>query len=257
MKIMVLGGRGLLGSAVVAQLTARGHEVVVSGRTPPVDRALEFRAVDLRTGEGLEQALAGIDVLVDASNSPVSAGPARRQLVDGTADLLAAARKAGTVSHYVGVSIVGCDRVPLAYYRAKSAQEQVVADGQVPWSLLRATQFHPFVAGPLARATRAGVTVWPTGVLLQPVDRHEVASGVADLAESAPAGRAPDLAGPRVQRSEELARTWAAGRGGRTRIVPAPLPGRLGKALRAGLLTAPQRAAGTLTFEGWMLQRDR
>jgi len=143
MKTAIIGGTGTLGSLVLAELTQRGHDVRALSRSAP-----EYR-VDLATGEGLEAALAGCDVVVDASNN--SSRHAADILVGGSRRLLAAEQAAG-VKHHVCVSIVGCEQVPMGYFTAKAEQEQVVEQGPVPWSIVRATQFHEYVLAMLTTA---------------------------------------------------------------------------------------------------------
>ncbi|WP_461030921.1 SDR family oxidoreductase, partial [Streptomyces sparsus] len=174
MRIAITGGTGTLGRRVSAQLGARGHEVRVLSRHSP-----EYR-VDLRTGVGLEEALRDVDVVVDASNAASTKGAAAT-LVEGSRRLLAAGSSAG-VRHHVCVSIVGCERVPSGYYRAKVAQERLVEQGPLPWTLVRATQFHELLAAALAAAARSRVLPVPRA-RLQTVSADEVAVAVADAAE--------------------------------------------------------------------------
>ncbi|HEX6689263.1 MAG TPA: NAD(P)H-binding protein, partial [Solirubrobacterales bacterium] len=172
MKIAVVGGTGVLGTALVARLASAGDEVLVLSRGGgDLPAGASHRHIDLTTGEGLDGALAGVEVVFDASNSsPRNAGPV---LVEGTGRLLRAGAAAG-VRHYVGVSIVGCDRVPTAYYKVKVEQEKTIAAGKIPWSLLRATQFHTLIAWAFGQAGRFGVV--PTGrARLQPVATTVVA----------------------------------------------------------------------------------
>ncbi len=248
MKIAVVGGTGTLGSVLTGELAGSGHDVVALSRNP---RALppgaEHRGIDLTSGVGLDAALAGIEIVVDASNSgPRNAAPV---LVEGTGRLLRASAAAG-VSHYVGVSIVGCDRVPTAYYNVKVEQEKTIAAGQVPWSLLRATQFHTLIAWAFGRMGRLGVA--PTGpARLQPVDVGVVAARMAAVAVTEPAGRLGDVAGPEVLTLSELARTWRHA-GHRALPLRIPLPRRIGRPLREGALTDPGAAAGGATFAEWL-----
>jgi uncharacterized protein YbjT (DUF2867 family) len=250
MKVAVVGGTGVLGKPLVAGLTARGDETRVLSRNEPsklADGAFHYR-VDLTSGDGLDEALAGVEVVVDASNaSPRNAGPV---LVDGTERLLAAGARAG-VRHHVGVSIVGCDRVPIAYYKVKVEQEQAIAAGQVPWSLLRATQFHSLLDWAFGRAARAGMR--PTGsARLQPVDAEIAATRLAAAARAQPAGRLPDVVGPEVRTLSELSKAWRSAR--RRLLLPLPLPmvGQVGRPLREGALCNPDAAAGGATFEQWL-----
>lgn len=250
MAVAVVGGTGVLGRPLVAKLAERGDAVRVLSRTAPKklpDGARHHR-VDLTSGEGLDEALAGVEVVVDASNeSPRNAGPV---LVDGTERLLAVGRRAG-VRHHVGVSIVGCDRVPTSYYEVKVRQEEAIAAGEVPWSLLRATQFHSLLAWALGQAGRA--RLMPTGsARLQPIEPAVVAARLADVAHAGPAGRLDDVAGPEVRTLTELARAWRRADGRAMLPLPIPMIGKVGRPLREGALCNPDAAAGGATFEQWL-----
>jgi uncharacterized protein YbjT (DUF2867 family) len=257
MRIAVIGGTGDLGALVVAELAARGDAVRAVSRTaPPVGTlppGVEQALADLTSGAGLRPALDGIEAVVDAANDRARA---REVLVDGTRRLAAAAAAAG-VAHHLGVSVVGCDRVPMAYYDAKVAQEQALADGATPWTLLRATQFHTLVAAGLAAVARWRVL--PSGrIPLQPIDPALVARRLADALHAAPAGRLPDLAGPRVESLGELAAAWRAAHRPRERLLALPIPplGKAARAMRDGGLTEPAAAAtGSPTFAQWLAQR--
>ncbi|MDR3031753.1 MAG: NAD(P)H-binding protein, partial [Kitasatospora sp.] len=172
MRIAIIGGTGTLGRLAAAELRNRGHEVRVLSRS-----ATEYR-VDLRTGAGLQEALRGCQAVVDASND--SSRHAAQLLVEGTRRLLAAEQAAGVALH-VGVSIVGCEQVPMSYFRAKAAQENVVQHGPVPWTIVAATQFHELAAATLASAARRRLVPVP-GALLQTVAAAEVAAAVAGAA---------------------------------------------------------------------------
>jgi uncharacterized protein YbjT (DUF2867 family) len=242
MRIAIVGGAGTLGRHITADLAERGHEVRVLSRSSP-----EF-PVDLATGQGLETALAGCSTVVDASNSQRRS---RQVLVDGSARLLAAEERAG-VGHHVCVSIVGCDQLPLGYYRVKTEQEQVVTHGPVPWTILRATQFHELAASLFAACAR--YRVLPALRLpMQPVAAAEVASAVAAAAESDPATGRIQVAGPQISSVADLARTWRSVTGRTAALVPVPVPGRVGRQLRAGGLTTGQPdVSGTITFADWL-----
>jgi uncharacterized protein YbjT (DUF2867 family) len=243
MRIGIVGGTGTLGRHVTSALAGRGHDMrVLSRRSPQYP-------VDLVTGDGLAAALEGCEVVVDASNASAPRRAAQ-VLVDGSRRLLTAERDAG-VSHHVGISIVGCERVPMGYYRVKAEQEQVISGGPVPWSLVRATQFHELVAMFLATAGKWHVLPIPAA-RLQTIAAAEVARVVADVAGGEPCGRI-QVAGPQVLTAAELARTWKAVTGRRAVSVPVPVPGKLGRALRAGALTAEDAdVLGTQTFADWL-----
>jgi uncharacterized protein YbjT (DUF2867 family) len=255
MRVAVIGGTGVLGTLVVAELARRGDAVRAVSRRAPAAGTLppgaEHARADLASGEGLPASLEGVEVVLDASNG---LRRAREVLVDGTLRLAAAAAEAG-VGHRVAVSIVGCDRVPYSYYDVKVAQEQAVASGAVPWSLVRATQFHTLIAGVLAGAARWRVL--PTGsAQLQPIDPAVVARRLADVVHEQPGGRLPDLAGPEVRTLGELAGDWRAQHGGGLLRLRIPFAGRAGRALRAGGLTERAAAvAGSPTFAQWLAAR--
>src|SRR5262249_8068762 len=166
----------------------------------PLSRHTPEYRVDLATGDGLGPALAGCDVVVDASNS--SARKPAGILVDGSRRLLEAEAAAG-VKHHVCVSIVGCDQVPMGYYRAKLDQERVVGQGAVPWSIGRSTQLDELVGNILAAAGRWRVLPMPRGVL-QPVAGADAARAIADVAEGAPLNRCLTVAGPEVRELRDL-----------------------------------------------------
>jgi uncharacterized protein YbjT (DUF2867 family) len=239
MRIGVLGGTGVAGRAVVRELAARGHTVT------PLSRH-SAHAVDVTRREGLAEALAGLDTVVDALNGGVR--DPRAVLVDGLSNVTAAAAEAG-VGHLVSLSIVGIERVPAGYYRAKLAQESVVRAGRVPATIVRATQFHDLIATAFARSARLGVL--PVGRLrFQPVDAGEVAAVLADAVEAG-AGRAADaIAGPEILSLTQLARIWSGARGVRRAPVPVPALGPLG-AIAAGGLTDPAARRGRRTFAEW------
>jgi uncharacterized protein YbjT (DUF2867 family) len=247
MRIAVTGGTGTLGRPVAEALRARGHDVRVLSRSAP-----EY-PVDLTTGEGLDAALEGVEVVVDAANGPPSK-KAAAVLVDGGRRLLEAEARAG-VRHHVCVSIVGIEDVPMAYYRVKVAQERVVEEGGVPWTIVRATQFHDLLAQLLGTAARFFVQPAP-GAKFQPVEVGEVAQAVADVAEGEPRRGRLSVAGPEVHELRELGRLWRQASGRRGPAVPFPLPGGAGRALRAGALTAAQPdVRGTTTFASWLARR--
>ena len=253
MKIAVVGGTGTLGAPIVAGLAARGDDVLALSRKPPrkPPAGASHRSVDLTDGAGLDAALAGVEVVVDASNSsPPDAGPV---LVAGTRRLLGAAARAG-VRHHVGVSIVGCDRVPIAYYKVKVEQEEAIAAGAVPWSLLRATQFHQLLDWAFGQAARYRVR--PTGsARIQPVAAAVVAERLVEIAHREPAGRLPDIAGPEVQTLSELSKAWRRAKGRAALPLRIPALGKVGRPLREGALCNADAAAGGPDFEQWLAGR--
>jgi uncharacterized protein YbjT (DUF2867 family) len=256
MRVAVIGGTGELGALVVAELAARGDEVrAVSRNAPAAGRlpaGVTHARADVASGDGLRAALDGVDVVVEAANDRRRA---RAVLVDGTTRLLAAEQDAG-VRHHVAISIVGCDRVPHPYYKAKVAQEQALATAPVPHSLLRATQFHALIADTLAATARFRVLP-QVRIPLQPIDAAFVARRLAELVHAEPAGRVPDVGGPQVESLATLAQQWRAH--AHRRMLPLRLPPRAlgagGREMAAGLLTDPAAAVDGPTFARWLAGR--
>lgn len=244
------GGTGVLGKAVVAMLAGRGDEVLALSRNAPakLPAGAEHRRVDLTGGDGLAEALSGVDVVVDASNSnPRDAGPV---LVDGAERLLRAGAAAG-VGHHLGVSIVGCDKVPIAYYKVKVEQEEAIGAGPVPWSILRATQFHQLLDWGFGQAAR--LRLRPSGrSRLQPVEASVVAARLAEAAHAEPGGWLPEVAGPEVRTLAELSAAWRRARGRRLLPLRLPTVGRIGRPVGEGALCNPDAASGGPTFAEWL-----
>ncbi|MFI6785909.1 SDR family oxidoreductase [Nonomuraea sp. NPDC050383] len=259
--ILVTGGTGTLGRLVVPLLREAGREVRVLSRGARSEPGggVEFVTGDVTTGEGLEAAVSGAEVVVHCAGSAKGDEDKARNLVR-------AASGAG-VRHLVYISIVGADRVPVVsgidramfgYFAAKRAAEQVVAGSGIPWSTLRATQFHEWILMTLRQLAKPPVLL-PTwgGVRFQPVDSGEVAARLAELALGAPAGLVPDIAGPRVHTMEELARDYLRASGKRRLVVPMRTPGRAAAAFREGANLAPGRAVGRRTWEDFLAEQAR
>ncbi|MFJ3494533.1 SDR family oxidoreductase [Streptomyces sp. NPDC086091] len=241
--ILVTGGTGTLGRLVVGRLRADGHEVRV------LSRSARPYAVDLRAGgPGLDTALAGVDTVVHCASSP------RGGDEEAAGHLIDAARRAG-VAHLVYISIVGVDRVPFGYYRAKHAVEGLVAGSGLGWTVLRATQFHDLLVQLFDGLAKLPVLLLPAGVSDQPVEVAEVADRLAELAGGPPAGRVEDLGGPEVRTFASLARAYLTATGKRRAVLNVPLVGKAYRAFRAGGHLAPERAVGKGTFEEYLARR--
>jgi len=262
-RILVTGGTGQLGRSLVAIARGEGIDVRILSRRPrPVDGPgphtasggdLEWTQADLATGEGLDGAVRGVGVIVHAATDPTNA---RTIDVPGTRRLVDAARAAG-VEHLVYVSIVGVDRIPLDYYRAKLATEQIVGGGDVPFSIQRITQFHGFIDFLLGRLPRVPLILpVPAGFKVQSIATEDAARALVALATGPPRGRAADLGGPEALRLSDAARSWARARGLRKVVVPVPVPGATARALRRGYNTVPERLGAGETWSEW-LERPR
>lgn len=196
MKIAVLGGTGLIGSKVVQNLTAGGHEAVPCSPST---------GVDIITGKGVEEALSGADVVVNLTNSPTFDDASAAFFQTSMDNLLAAAGKGG-VRHAVILSIVGAELVPeLAYYRAKVLQEDILKAGPIPYSIVRATQFMEFIDAVLSWTTD-GDTVRLPATPIQPIAAQDVADAVAEVAVGTPLNGTRDIGGPDVFTLDELGR---------------------------------------------------
>lgn len=254
MDVLVTGGTGILGSRVVERLRGRGHAVrVLSRRTSPeLPAGVVAVRGDMTTGEGLDRATDGVSAIVHCASATGSLR-GRPDDVDGTRRLIHAARSHGA-PHLVFISIVGVDDHPMPYYRMKRATEQVVEAGDLPWTILRATQFHRFVARIVGGLSKLPVVPVPKDTAVQPVAVEEVADRMVDAALGDPAGRLPDVGGPEVLGFDHLARTYLEARGKQRRVVQVPVPGEIARAFREGHHLCPDRAVGTITWAGFLAE---
>jgi uncharacterized protein YbjT (DUF2867 family) len=246
-KVLVTGGTGVLGRRVVERLGSGGvgtrvlSHSGIPGTTPG----------DLSTGEGLDEAVRGIDTIVHCATSPFRR--AHRVDVEGTRRLIGAAAGAG-VSHLVYISIVGIDlATSYPYYRAKLDAERVVEGSPVPYTILRAPQFYDLVLMALRFLDRLPVMPIPKGFLGQPIDAGEVADRLVELAHSGPAGRVPDIGGPEVNTLAHAARVYLEMTDRRRRIIEFPVPGKTARAFREGALVCPDQAYGKSRWEDFLL----
>jgi len=255
--ILVTGGTGTLGRVVVARLRDTGATVrVLSRSSHDPEQGVEFVTGDLATGEGIDAAVRGVEVVIHCAGSTKGDEEKARQLVE-------AASGAG-VRHLVYISVVGADRIPVVsgvdramfgYFGSKLAAERAVAESGLPWTTLRATQFHDLFLMTARQMARLPVIPVPGGFRFQPVDAGEVADRLVELALGTPAGLVPDMAGPRVYGMAELVRGYLRARRKRRAIVPLRLPGKAARAFRAGANLAPGGAVGRRTWEGFLAER--
>jgi uncharacterized protein YbjT (DUF2867 family) len=243
MRIAVAGATGHIGALTVSALERGGHDVVRISRT---------LGLDLLTGDGLDDALTGVEAVVDVTNSTATdRAEAVRYFGTTTRNLLAAEQRAG-VGHHVLLSIVGVDRVEgNAHYAGKREQERLVADGPVPWTIVPATQFHDFAAMVTSWTERDGAaTIAP--LLVQPVAPADVADVLAEVAAGQPQGRYPDVAGPEPQDLVDMARRTNEVRGHRVRLIPS-WSGMFGTSMAGDVLLPGDRARiAPTTFDEWL-----
>jgi uncharacterized protein YbjT (DUF2867 family) len=204
MKIVVIGGSGLIGTKLVKRLRDAGHEVVAASLSS---------GVNILTGQGLDAALAGADVVVDVSNSPSFEDNAVLSFFETSARHLLPAEARAGVKHHVALSVVAADRNPdSGYMRAKLAQEKAIKEGRVPYSIVRATQFFEFL-GAIANARTEGNTVRLSSGLMQPLAADDVVSALADVAVQPPLNGTIDVAGPDALGMDELVRQLLRAKG--------------------------------------------
>src|SRR6266545_2869968 len=255
--ILVTGGTGTLGRLVVPRLRDDGCDVrVLSRRSREGAEGIEFVTGDLATGEGIQAAVKGTEIIVHCAGTRKGDEDKTRNLVQATSS--------ARVRHLVYISVVGADRIPVAsgidramfgYFASKLAAERVVTDSGLPWTTLRATQFHDGILLTARQLARLPVIPVPAGWRFQPVDADEVAARLVELALGTPAGLVPDMAGPRVYEMATLVRGYLRARGMHRPIVPVWLPGKAARAFRAGANLAPDRAVGRRTWEDFLAAR--
>jgi uncharacterized protein YbjT (DUF2867 family) len=249
--ILLTGGTGTLGRLVVPRLREAGCNVRVLSRSSHESTdGIEYVTGDLLKGEGIEPAVDGAEIILHLAGGPKGDDEATRNLVR------AASR--ARVQHLVHISVIGADRVPLGYFRSKLGAERAVADSGLPWTTLRAAQFHDLVLNVVQKMVKLPVIPVPGGLRFEPVDSDEVAARLVELTLGKPAGLVPDLAGPKVYGMAELIREYLRARGMRRPMMPVRMPGNAGRAYRAGENLSVERAAvGKRTWEDFLAGRLR
>jgi uncharacterized protein YbjT (DUF2867 family) len=210
MKIVVIGGSGLIGTKLVNKLRERDHEVLAASPSSGVNTI---------TGEGLAKALAGAQVVVDVANSPSWEDKAVLEFFETSGRNLLAAEAAAGVRHHVALSVVGTERLlQSGYFRAKMAQEELIQASKIPYTIVRATQFFEFVNG-IAQTATEGQTVRLPPALMQPIVSDDVAAALADVAIKAPVNGMVELAGPELIRQDELVRRFLSAKQDARQVV--------------------------------------
>ncbi|WP_134661530.1 MULTISPECIES: SDR family oxidoreductase [unclassified Amycolatopsis] len=248
-QILVTGGSGQLGRVVVERLRAAEVPVRALSRRRRSGEGVQWTAGDLRTGRGIDVAVAGVGTVIHCATD-------YRREVETVRTLVEAARWSGQTPHLVYVSIVGVDQIPLGYYQAKLAAEKLIAGSGMPHTILRATQFHSLVRTILAGAARLPVVPVPK-FRFQPVDVRDVAARLLELAQGEPRGRVADFGGPEVRTTADLARALLAASGKDKRLVPVPAPGRVARGYADGANLVPEHADGVVTFEQYLAEQGK
>src|SRR5918999_5468924 len=254
LPILLTGGTGTLGRHVVRRLQDAGCDMrALSRRNRETEDGIEFITGDLATGEGIEPAVDGVAVIVHLAGSAKGDEDKARNLVQ-------AASRAGA-QHLVYISVVGAERIPVesgldrnmfGYFAAKRAAERVVADSGLPFTILRATQFHELILMVAQQMAKLPVVPIPAGFRFQPVEADEVAARLVELTLGEPAGLVPDMGGPRVYGAADLLRSYLRATKRRRLIVPVRLPGKAARAFRAGANLAPAQAVGRRSWEEFL-----
>ncbi|MGH8380049.1 SDR family oxidoreductase [Pseudomonas sp.] len=244
MKIVVIGGTGLIGTQLCATLRAKGHKVLAASRQT---------GVNALTGEGLEQALEGAGVVVDVASSPSFEDAAVLSFFETCGRNLFAAEKASGVRHHIALSVVGTERMQESgYFRAKMAQEGLIKQSGVPYTILRATQFFEFI-GAIAYSGADGNRVCLSTAALQPVASADVAQALADLVEQAPANRTIEVAGPERKPLVEFVRSYLQHHQDSREVIADPQATYFGALINDCSLTPDADArVGTIRYQTWL-----
>lgn len=248
MRIAIAGGTGMVGRRITEAARERGHDTAVLSRR---------EGVDVLTGQGLDAALEGADVVIDALNIGTQNARKATQFFTATSrNLLEAEERAGT-RHHIVLSIVGLEAADAAYYAGKLAQERLAEASALPHTIARAAQFHEFAGQIIAQTTLGPLTLAPR-MLSRPVAAREVGHHLVDLAEDGPARRAPDLIGPEEETLTGMIRRQYAHDGISRRVLKLRLPGTYWRGLASGALRGDPATAriGATTFEEWLDSED-
>jgi uncharacterized protein YbjT (DUF2867 family) len=244
MKIVVIGGSGLIGSKLVSRLRQQGHEVVAASPST---------GVNTMTGEGLERAVAGAQVVVDVANSPSFEDEAVLAFFQASGRNLLAAEVAAGVGHHVALSVVGADRLPdSGYLRAKLTQERLIEGSGVPYTILRSTQFFEFLGG-IAQAGTVGQTIHLSPALFQPIAADDVVAVLADIAVGAPVNDTIEVAGPERLPLDDVVRRYLSANGDAREVVADVRARYFGTLLDDQSLNPGDSArTGSIRFEEWL-----
>ena len=243
MKIVIIGGTGLIGSKTVERLRSRGHEVIAASPNTGVNTV---------TGEGVAEALAGAQVVIDLANSPSFEDKAVMDFFETSGRNLMAAEKMAGVKHHIALSVVGTERLQESgYFRAKLAQEQLIKASGIPYTIVHSTQFMEFLSG-IAQSGTVGYTVHLSPAYVQPIASDDVADAMTDVALEAPINGTLEIAGSERLRLSDLVARYLKATGDARKVVPDPEARYFGARLEDGSLVSDSNPrVGKITFEQW------
>ncbi|GAB4041943.1 SDR family oxidoreductase [Spirosoma jeollabukense] len=260
-KVLVIGGSGVLGSAVVNELqknkvdflTGSRHQIKTDAYSK-VNQSTDipWQPVDLITGEGLQASLIGVDTVLHLASGQGKIGQGPFEVAI-TRNLLKAVRQSD-VKHLIHISIVGIDKIPFSYYRAKLDTEALIRESQVPYTILRATQFHDFVEFGLRKLLSLPIGFVPKKLRLQPIHLDAVVKRLYELAEAGNQNTILNLGGPQVYELGTLAKIWMQYRRITKPIVSIPILGSLMNAIAQGNATCPEKAIGSKTWNDYLAE---
>ena len=244
MKIVVIGGSGLIGSKLVNNLRQKGHEVVA---------ASPDTGINTITGEGLDEALAGAEVVVDVANSPSFEDKAVLEFFETSGRNLLAAEISAGVKHHVALSVVGTDRLPdSGYFRAKMAQEKLIRDSGIPFTIVHSTQFFEFLGG-IAQSATDGETVRLSPAFVQPISSDDVAAALAEVAVGTPVNGTLEIAGPEQFRLNELVQQYLSAKQDSRKVITDVNARYFGAVLNDETLIPDEKARFCpTTFDAWL-----
>jgi uncharacterized protein YbjT (DUF2867 family) len=249
--VLVTGGTGTLGRLTTPLLRDAGFKVrVLSRSTHEAADGIEYAVGNLTTGEGIDAAVAGVDTIVHLAGDAKGDDEKARNLVK-------AVTATGGKPHIVYISVVGADQKSFAYFGFKRRAEQVIADSGLPWTTVRATQFHDLVLTLAKTLAKLPIVPVPTGFRVQPIDARDVATRLVDLAQGEPAGLVDAIAGPKIYTLNEIISSYLRAADRRRPMLPLHFPGNAARAFRAGVNLAPANATGTHTWEAFLADRVR
>ncbi|GAB3711645.1 NAD(P)H-binding protein [Spirosoma flavus] len=258
-KIVVIGGTGVLGTSVVSTLQQQKIDFIIGSRsriktdsysTVNQSASLPWTRIDLATGEGLTEALTGVDTVIHLASAPTKIGGEPFEVV-ATRNLLKALRQS-EVKHLIYSSIVGVDKVPFSYYQSKFAAEKLIQQQEIPYSILRATQFHDLVDFFIRRLLYLPIGFVPKQLKFQPIHVDAVSTELYRLAQAGPQQAVLNLGGPQLFTLETMTQLWMKTHGVSKPLIPLPTIGRLMKSFEKGENTCTEKAVGSKTWEEYL-----